>query len=112
MRDGLKNLNVGLSFLLELAALGVLGLFGYRLDVPGWGKVLAAMAIPAVVILLWARLAAPRAANRLSGYALLAFKIVVFGAAVLALYALGYRGAAVLLAAFTALNLALEFFIT
>ena len=105
-----KGANAVASFLLELTALGIFGLYGYRLDLPGWARVLAAIALPLIMVVLWAIFAAPQSGTRLSGLALLAFKFVVFGAAVLALYALGYRAPALVLAAIVLVNLGLEFF--
>ena len=106
----IKVVNAGVSFLLELVALGIFGLYGYRLDLPVWARVMAAIALPLLMIVLWVIFAAPKSGTRLSGLALLEFKVVVFGAAVLALYALGYRAPALVLVAIVVVNLGLEFF--
>lgn len=107
----IKAVNAVVSFALELVALGVFGYYGYQLDLPGWARIAAAVALPLLLALLWGIFAAPRSERRLSGLALLAFKVVVFGAAVLALYALGYPLPALVLAAIALVNLAIEFFV-
>lgn len=107
----IKGINTGLSFLLELLALAIFGYFGYQLNLPGWARVLAAVTIPLVVAILWGIFAAPNSGKRLAGFSLLAFKTLIFGAAILALYYVDYPTPAIILAVIVAVNLALEFFV-
>ena len=74
-----------LAFLVELAALAAVAFWFHRIaqgGVTGW---IAALAGAAVFIGLWGRFAAPKSRHRLTGGALLGFKIAVFtaGAAML-----------------------------
>lgn len=109
--ETIKVINTGLSFLLELLVLVIFGYFGYQLNLPGWARVLAAASIPLVFAILWGIFAAPNSGRRLTGMSLLAFKIVVFGAAILALYYLGYLSPAIILSVIVVINLTLEFFV-
>lgn len=107
----IKVINTGLSFLLELLALAIFGYFGYQLNLPGWGRVIAAVIIPLVVAILWGIFAAPNSSTRLKGLRLLVFKTVVFGAAVLVLYYVDYPSLAIIMFVIVVVNLALEFFV-
>jgi hypothetical protein len=86
------------AFLAELAALAALAVWGWSLgDSTGW-RVVLAVAAPAVAAVLWGVFAAPRAPVRVPALTLLV-KVVVFGAAVLALLSTGHPVLAVALAA-------------
>jgi len=85
----LKSLNVALAFVLELAMLAALGYFGYRVvDQPLLRWVLA-LALPAVVAVLWGMLLAPKAANRLAPMPGLLLALGLFLLAALALQRAG-----------------------
>src|SRR4051794_32156503 len=87
-----------LAFLAELAALAALAAGGWSAGgSTGWRLVLA-VAAPVVAGVLWGVFAAPRAPVRVPALTLLV-KVVVFGAAVLALFALGHQWWAVVLGA-------------
>ena len=86
------------AFLAELAALGALALWGWSVGgSTGWRLLLAVVA-PAVAGVLWGVFAAPRAPVQAFVLTLLV-KFVVFGGAVLALFATGHPRLAVALAA-------------
>jgi hypothetical protein len=100
-------LNMALAAALELVLLFAVGRFAYGLGggpVPSWGLALGATA---ATLALWGRFAAPRAAGRLQGAPLLAFKVAAFGAGAVALAGNGWELAAVLYAVVAALHLAL-----
>lgn len=98
--------NLGLAFLLELAALVSFALVGALLP-GGWMQLVVGIAGAAVFIIIWAIWAAPRSKRRLRGQNLLLFKIGVFGVAVVILALLGQTLWAVLLAVLVAVNLVL-----
>lgn len=83
--------NEGCAFLLELLALGLLAWWGLTRDI-GWaGSAALAVAAPAAAAVLWGMFAAPKARYAVPIAAQLGVKAVVFGAAALALLALGQR---------------------
>jgi hypothetical protein len=90
--------NLGLKFLLELAAFAALAYWGADTSL------LLAIAAPLVAILLWAWLAAPRSAHRLPAAARIPFELLVFAAAVAALAAAGATTLAVVLGALVVVN--------
>lgn len=98
--------NLGLAFLLELAALIAFAMVGALLPV-GWGQLAGGIAAAAVFIIIWAIWAAPRSKRRLKGMNLLLFKIGVFGVAVLILALIGQPVWAAVLAVLVAINLTL-----
>lgn len=97
--------NLGLAFVLELAALISFAAAGLLLE--GWMQLAGMIAGAAVFVLAWGWFAAPRAKRRLRGGALLAFKIGVFAVAALVLVLIGQPGWGAALAALAAINLAI-----
>ena len=91
--------NEVLAFLLELAAMVVLGFWGWTV-----GGALLAIAIPLLAILLWGLFAAPRARFTVPLAAQLAVKVAVFGAAVVGLAATGHPVLAGILAVVLLVN--------
>jgi hypothetical protein len=102
----LRNGNLALAFLLELAALVAIALVGLLLPSGWWQLAAGALAVVAFVA-VWARYAAPRAVHRLKGQRLLILKIVVFALAVLVLAGIGQPVCAAVMAVLVAVNLTL-----
>ncbi|MBD0709033.1 MULTISPECIES: YrdB family protein [unclassified Streptomyces] len=88
----LRVLNEGLAFFLELAALAVLAWWGWRSSDALFVRLPLAVAAPLAAALVWGLFAAPKARIRLPLAGVLAVKALVFGAAALALLALGRPG--------------------
>jgi hypothetical protein len=101
-----RSANLALKFLLELAALAAVAVWGADTG-SGLGAVLLAVAAPLVVALLWGRFAAPRASRRLSTSSRIPFELGVFLLAAIALVACGHTVAAVVFAALVVGNAAL-----
>ncbi|MEV7524488.1 YrdB family protein [Streptomyces sp. NPDC091371] len=80
-----------LAFFLELGALAALAWWGWTRDIGRVWSIGLAVAGPAAAGVLWGAFAAPKAAYPVPLAAQLAVKAVVFGAATLALYAVGWR---------------------
>ena len=82
-------INSGLRFLLEIAALISLGLWGWQIG-EGWTRFLLALGIPILVAILWAVFRVPNdpgaAPVAIPGKLRLAFELALFAFAVLALY--------------------------
>jgi hypothetical protein len=72
----LKNANLALAFLLELVALGAFAYFGFTATDSSILNIVLAIGITVVAIVLWGLYAAPRAARRLRGGALILFKLI------------------------------------
>ena len=86
------------AFLAELAALAALAVWGWSASGSTATRVLLAVAAAGGAAVLWGVFAAPQAPGQVLALSV-AVKVVVFGAAVLALIATGHPGLAVLLAA-------------
>jgi hypothetical protein len=79
------QLNLLLKFLLELAALAAVGLWGASVAA-GPAAVVLAVGLPVVVAVLWGTFAAPRARHRLPLHLRAPFELGVFALAALALW--------------------------
>jgi hypothetical protein len=97
MSQAWNGLWLTVAFLAELAALAALAVWGWSaVDSTVWRLVLA-VAAPAVAAVLWGVFAAPRAPVRVPVLSVLV-KVLVFGAAVLALLATGHPVLGIVLA--------------
>jgi Protein of unknown function (DUF2568) len=93
----LQGLNSGVRFLLELAALGATGSWGWQTG-SGVGRPLLAIAAPLAVAVVWGLLLAPRARWFPPLGVRVGLEVAVFGSAAAALADVGHRTAAVALA--------------
>jgi hypothetical protein len=85
----IKSLNIGLAFFLELAMLVAFGYWGFQTSDSTLVKILFGIGVPVVVIVIWGLFLAPRSTRRLRDPWLPLLKIVLFGAASLALISAG-----------------------
>ncbi len=92
----LKAMNLGLKFLIELAAVAAFAYWGAT-AASGLLSVALALAAPAVAIVLWGIFAAPKSERRLPSSRRVPFELAVFALAVAALLAAGSIGPAVVL---------------
>jgi hypothetical protein len=103
----IKGANLLLAFLIELAMLAAFAYGGWVGPEPMWLKVVLAVGLPAFAILLWAVWAAPKAGKRrLNEPALTIFKVLIFAAAILVLWASGQEALAAIFGVLAAANLA------
>ncbi len=86
--------NLGLAFALELAAVTALGNWGFRTGTTLTATLALGLGTPAAAAILWGLFAAPQATFQIPALAV-ATKIVVFGAATLALWSTDHRALAV-----------------
>ncbi|WP_223693730.1 DUF2568 domain-containing protein [Leifsonia poae] len=103
----LRGANSVLRFLLELAALASLGVWGYQATSILAAQLLLAIAAPLAAAVLWGAFIAPRAPIVLPAAGRTALEVVVFGSATLALVALGEPVLATVLAALAVVNIVL-----
>jgi hypothetical protein len=84
----IHSANLGLRFILELAALAALGYWGYRTGGTTVAKIgLAAGAVLATAV-VWATFVAPNASVSVPGPVHILLQVLVFGAAAAALFTL------------------------
>jgi hypothetical protein len=100
----MRAFNLGLRFLLELCALAALAYGGWHLPGPVWLRILAAIALPVLAAMVWARWVAPRASRPLPDPRRLIPEWVVFGGATAALALTSHYLLAALLAVLAAAN--------
>jgi hypothetical protein len=102
----LKQLNIALSFVLEIAMLAAYAHWGYH-AVTGPLRWLLAIAAPLLAAVVWGLFLAPKATRRLGSAAGIIVSTVLFLLAGLALFASGQPGLGIAMLALTAVNRAL-----
>ena len=100
----IRGANLGIAFLLELAVLFAVGYWGFRLSVSLPLRLVAGLATPLLMAVLWGLLAAPKATFPLHGAADAGFRIAWFGVGALAFWAAGRPIAALVLTGVLAVN--------
>lgn len=103
----LHVLNETLAFLLELAMVAALGVWGARAGASVASSILFGGGAPLLAIVGWALFASPRAKIALPLAGVVAFKALAFGCAAAALYAIGRPRLALALAAVALVNTAI-----
>ena len=101
----MRAANLGLKFLLELAAIAALAYWGATTG-DGVPAVVLAVAAPALMIVLWGRFAAPRSAHRLPVRSRIPFELGVFAVAAVALVIAGSPVLAAVFAVLVVINAA------
>jgi hypothetical protein len=105
----LKGINLTVSFLLELMALAIFGVWGFTIGESTLIKILLGVGAPVLMIVFWAIFMAPRSVRRLQDPWHVLFEIVIFGAAGLALLSIGRSDLAFVWGVIVALNILLSF---
>jgi hypothetical protein len=106
MGRGLRGANEALAFLLEVAALVAVGVWGYHVGSGVPLKVALAVALPVLVAVVWGLFAAPRAVVKLPLWGVLTVKALVFGAAALAFVHSGHTTVGIVFAIVVLVNTA------
>jgi hypothetical protein len=102
-----RAVNLGLAFLLEVAALAALCWWGFHVSGATWVKVVLGIDSPALAAIVWGLFAAPRATYKIPIGPKLLVKAVVFGAATAGLIASGQLVLGVAFAVLVVANTAL-----
>lgn len=105
----LKGVNLTLSFLMELVAVAVFGVWGFQITENGLLRVILGLGAPLLMIVVWGLWMAPRSTRRLQDPAHLVVELVIFGLAVLALFSLNRADLALVMAAAAVINIGLTF---
>ena len=103
----LQNVNLGLSFLLELIAVASFAYWGFNATDSTVLKFVLGLGAAILTIVVWGIFAAPKSERRLKGSALLIFKAAFFALAALALVAAGSGTLGLIVAIACAINLVL-----
>jgi Protein of unknown function (DUF2568) len=103
---GLKAANLGLKFVLELAAIAAFAYWGASHS-PVVLAVILAVALPALFIAAWGVWAAPRSRRRLPRETRVPFELSCFALAAVALIAAGATAAGIAFGVIAAVNAAL-----
>lgn len=104
-----KQINLLLSFLLELVLLYLAGYWGFHQEGTPVLQYAFAIFSPAIVIVLWGIWAAPKSKRRLKNPARTVFKLGLFFAGALLAYLTGNPQWAIVFAGFVVLNAGLAF---
>lgn len=105
----IKNINLGLAFLLELALLASFGYWGFTTN---WGMIARfglGLGVPVVVAIIWGCFEAPRATWPLPEPWHLLLKLALFGLGVAALFLAGRRGTGIAFAIIIVINIILAY---
>jgi hypothetical protein len=97
--------NLTLAFALELGALAAIGLWGWSVGSSTPLRLVLAIGLPVVVATLWGLYAAPKSTFD-DPWLAIATKVLVFGAAAVALWLLDWRVGAVAFVILVVVNLA------
>ncbi len=100
----LKNANLALAFLLELAMLAALGYCGFQTGSNLLWQLILGIGLPIITIVIWGLFMAPKSERRLTGTAYLLLASIIFGLAALALIAAGQPILGVILAVLFVIN--------
>jgi hypothetical protein len=106
----MRNLNLGFRFILEMAVLVALFLWGTSISGEFLVQVVLGLAFAAVAVVVWGLFVAPRAARRLPDPARLVVELGVFGFGVLAFVLSGNLLLGILLGAAAVISITLMFF--
>ena len=99
--------NLGLALFLEIALLGIVGVWGYHTGDGTFWQWPLAIGAPVVLAVFWCAFLAPRAMKPAPPYLRFVLKVVVFGLGCAALVAIGQVTNAIWFGVASAFNLAL-----
>jgi hypothetical protein len=105
----LKPANLALAFLLELCMLAAFGYWGFQTGSGVVMQLLLGLGVPAIAIVIWGILLAPRSARRLTGTPYTALKLIIFGLAALSLAVVGQTTLAIIFAILVVINVVLGY---
>lgn len=97
--------NEALAFLMELVALALLAVWGFKTGSNVAVHVLLGLGAPVLMVVVWGAFAAPRARFQLPMAGVLAVKAAVFGAATAAGFAAGWHAFAVVFGGVAVVNM-------
>lgn len=105
----IKQLNLLVSFLLEITLLIIAGYWGFLQSENVIIKYILAVALPVAIAILWGFFAAPKSKKRLKNPVRTIFKLALFFMAVIFIYQTGHLIWAIGFAVITLLNVIIAF---
>jgi hypothetical protein len=102
--DILKNLNLGLRFVLEICLIVALAYSGLHISQNSMLKWILCLLLPVLAATIWGRYIAPRASHPLKRPVRLAVELLLFGSAIVLLYLVGQKAAAAVFAISVVVN--------
>lgn len=105
----MRDINLGLRFILELTALVALAIWGFGASDQIVVQLILGFGAPAMAIAVWGTFVSPKAPRRLEDPARIGIEVVIFGLGALAFAAAGLLGPGVVLALAAAISLVLMF---
>ncbi len=106
----MKETTIILRFLLEIASIGIIIYWGFKLEASLWVKFAVGLVLPAILIFIWSTLAAPLAPNRLEGLARLGVELTVLLIPSIALFSMNYRNVSFVWGLIVVINALLLYF--
>src|SRR5947209_5753546 len=103
----LRGANLGVRFLLEVAALAAMGYWGFQAGETAFARILLGIGAPLVLAVLWGTFAAPRSLLLVVGAPKTLLGLFLLGAAALALAVAGQPALALAFGALILVNQAL-----
>jgi len=101
---GVKAVNLGLRFLLEICALVALGYWGFQAGKTGLTKGLLGIGTPLLAAVIWGIFGSPAAPYPASTIMRLFLEIMILGSAAIALYSSGHQSLSVSFAILSIIN--------
>ena len=106
--SALKNVNLLLSFILELCLLAAFGVWGIHTGQTTAAKILLGGGAPLLVAIFWGVFMAPRSSKKLQKSLYQVVKVILFGLAVIALAAAGRPNLAWIMGVFSFVNILID----
>ncbi len=100
----LASTNLAVRFLLELSALGAVGVWGAHTGNTALAKIALGAGLPLALAVVWGKFVAPKAGVHVSVPVHILLQVVVFGSAAAALYSLHRTGLAAAFGGTVAIN--------
>src|SRR5262245_10092173 len=104
-----KSANLALSFFLELCMLAALGYWGFTTSGELGTRIIFGIGAPLVAAVVWGIFLAPASSRRLHDPFHLALEVLIFGLAIMALYAAGQPAWALIFGIVYVINKILQF---
>jgi len=105
--EGIKVVNLGVRFLLEIMALIILGYWGFQISQSTIMKIILGIGAPLLTAVIWGMFGAPKASYLLTGFPFLLLEIIIFGLPVVALFFIEKQNLAYIYGLITVINLIL-----
>ncbi|OTN88907.1 hypothetical protein A5819_001399 [Enterococcus sp. 7E2_DIV0204] len=104
----IKYTNIAIAFLIEVAAIFILGYWGFTLQSSKIIRVTVVLLAPILMIIIWSIWCAPSSNYRLEGLWLVILKCLLFGIVACCLFTMKQSSIAIIFVTIVAINLVLS----